>query len=254
MAGMSEREHLKFIRFYVGNSSPGFLNGISDIRELETFCLNRDLEIDPRSLKGTNKDKFEQILKESEPAEQASIIRAMLDKFPPDPDALTTRTQALHDELDAVAARLEGVSPVPAKNPKITCASVDRCIKNAEKLIGSGEDGTADAVDRLHTMLHGYLRAVCDDVSIPYGEKTMMSGLFGLIRSQHPAFKNEGPRKDDLKKMFRAMSDIMDAMNPIRNEGSLAHPNNELLAPPEAALVINIARTILHYIDTKVSD
>lgn len=49
------------------------------------------------------------------------------------------------------------------------------------------------------------------------------------------------------------MTGIMDAMNPIRNEGSLAHPNNDLLAPPEAALVINMARTILHYIDMKVT-
>ncbi len=49
------------------------------------------------------------------------------------------------------------------------------------------------------------------------------------------------------------MSGIMDAMNPIRNESSVAHPNKYLLDPPEAALVIDTARTILHYLDIKMS-
>jgi hypothetical protein len=102
-------------------------------------------------------------------------------------------------------------------------------------------------------MLHGYLRALCDDAGISYGEKMLMSGLFALIRKQHPAFGDTGPRNDDLVKIFRAMSGIMDAMNPIRNEGSMAHPSKELLDPPEAALVINMARTILHYVDSKVA-
>jgi len=42
-------------------------------------------------------------------------------------------------------------------------------------------------------------------------------------------------------------------MNPIRNEASVAHPNKDLLDPPEAALVSNTARTILHYLDKKLS-
>lgn len=250
MAGMTENERRKFVRFYIGVSQ-GYLNGISDIRALEDFCINCGLEVDPRKMQGTNKDKFELILEQCPPEEQATIIRAMLKKFPPDEGLLATRTQALHDELDAVAARMEGASPVPAKKPRITCASVERSIDNAEKLIASGDNGMTDAVDRVHTMLHGYLRAVCDDAGIAYGDNAMMSGLFGLIRSKHAAFTSAGPRKDDLDKIFRSMSGIMDAMNPIRNEGSLAHPNNDLLNPPEAALVINMARTILHYIDMK---
>jgi hypothetical protein len=49
------------------------------------------------------------------------------------------------------------------------------------------------------------------------------------------------------------MGSIMDVLNPIRNNASMAHPN-DLLDPPEAMLVINAARTILHYIDTKLAE
>lgn len=105
----------------------------------------------------------------------------------------------------------------------------------------------------IHRLRHAFLAALCADARISYGEKMQMSGLFALIRRQHPAFSDVGPRQDDLNKILGAMSTIMDAMNPIRNEGSMAHPNKDLLDPPEAALVINIARTILHYVDTRVA-
>jgi hypothetical protein len=45
---------------------------------------------------------------------------------------------------------------------------------------------------------------------------------------------------------------VLDAMNPLWNRASLAHPNPPLLAEPEAMLVINAARTILHYLDAKL--
>ena len=88
---------------------------------------------------------------------------------------------------------------------------------------------------------------------LAYGKKTLMSGLFGLIRSNHPAFADLGPRKDEILEVLKSMSRIMDMFNPVRNESSMAHPNKYLLDPPEAALVINTARTILHYLDLKLS-
>jgi hypothetical protein len=37
----------------------------------------------------------------------------------------------------------------------------------------------------------------------------------------------------------------MDALNPVRNRATVAHPNAELLEKEEAMLVINVARTLL---------
>jgi hypothetical protein len=41
------------------------------------------------------------------------------------------------------------------------------------------------------------------------------------------------------------------SLNPIRNNASVAHPNEELLNKEEAMLVINVTRTLLHYLDAK---
>lgn len=250
MAGMTDIEKKRLLRLYLGVQG-GYLGDFDNIGVLERFYIQCGLEADPRSYEGTNREKFEQILNDSAAGTQATIVRGALKFHPPDPERWETRTQALADQLSAVADRLEGTEPVPSKKPRITSASVERAIDDAEELIR--KTGTTSAVDRLHTMLHGYLRAVCDDARIEYRDKTLMSGLFGLIRRHHPSFSNVGPRRDDLEKVFRSMSGIMDAMNPIRNEGSMAHPSDEMLAPPEAALVINMARTIVHYIDMKVA-
>lgn len=96
----------------------------------------------------------------------------------------------------------------------------------------------------IHRLHHGYLPTLCADAGISHDEKMQMRGLFALIRRQHSAFCDVGSRQDELIKIFRAMSTIMDAMNATCNEGSMAHPNKNLLDAPEAALVINIARTI----------
>jgi hypothetical protein len=47
------------------------------------------------------------------------------------------------------------------------------------------------------------------------------------------------------------MATILDSLNPVRNNASVAHPNNELIGKPEAMLVINTVRTLLSYLESK---
>ncbi|TWT48920.1 hypothetical protein Pla111_06980 [Botrimarina hoheduenensis] len=250
MARMSNNEHRKLVRLYLGVSG-GYLGEFSDIGVLERFYIRIGVDADPRAGSGTNRERFERILKECPPNEQAAIIRGSLKMHPPDASRFEGRSQELHDELLAVSARLEGCAAVTIRRPAVTCDIVEQAIDQAEDLIG--KRGFASAVDRVHTMLHGYLRNLCDEAGIEFGQKDLMSGLFSLIRKQHPAFQSADQRQGELVKIFRAMSSIMDALNPIRNDKSMAHPNKELIAAPEAGLVVDLARTMLHYIDMKVT-
>jgi Abortive infection C-terminus len=47
------------------------------------------------------------------------------------------------------------------------------------------------------------------------------------------------------------MSKIIDTLNHLRNEKSLAHPNS-VLEDPEAMLMINLVRTMLRYLDMRL--
>jgi hypothetical protein len=111
--------------------------------------------------------------------------------------------------------------------------------------------GAVSGVDRIHTALHAYLRAVCHRENISYNKDDSMTRLFKLLRQHHPALQNLGPRSQDIERVFQSIANIMDALSPIRNNASVAHPNVDLLEKEEAMLVINAARTLLHYLDAK---
>lgn len=144
--------------------------------------------------------------------------------------------------------------PVPVTpfqpSTSVTIAVVERAISDAEILIYSS--GATSAVDRIHTALHGYLLAVCDKAGILYGNDPSITELFKLLRQHHPSLQNLGPRSADIVKILRAFSSILDALNPLRNQASVAHPNLNLLEEKEAMLVINAAKTVLHYLNAKL--
>lgn len=144
----------------------------------------------------------------------------------------------------------EGPAPVSSPSPQITSDAVEQALADAEQLIVAR--GATSGVDRVHTAFHAYLLAVCKQAGIPIaGDDPGITQLFKAIREQHPAFGASGARDEEVTRIARALASIVDALNPLRNRASLAHPNEALLEEPEAMLVINAVRTLLHYLDAK---
>jgi hypothetical protein len=94
---------------------------------------------------------------------------------------------------------------------------------------------------------------VCSDAAV--GQTTGRLGLtdlMKLLREQHPGFSQKGDRGEQLTRILKAFSAICDVLNQIRNDASLAHPNEQLLDYTDAMLAVNAARTILHYVHGKL--
>ena len=144
----------------------------------------------------------------------------------------------------------EGTMLVQSPEPKISSEVVERAIRDAEASIKASN--AISGVDRVHTALHGYLRAVCDREDIIYGHEDSMARLFKLLRHHHPALQDLGASSLEIERILQSFATIMDVLNPIRNNATLAHANVDLLGKNEAMLVINVARTILHYLDAKI--
>jgi hypothetical protein len=246
---MTKQEILQLIKKYIGVSE-GYLCDFTKRSHEEFYAEFCNLDIDATPLTGTTREKFQHILTNSPPDVQAKIIRGVLAKCPP-VEGHELRTQEGHDNFLRIAQRLEGIAGVGVPTLATTSAVVERALSDAETLIKT--NGATSGVDRIHTAIHGYMRAVCDSQSIPYSQEATISVLFNWIRASHSAFIAAGPRADDITKILRAMSTVMDVLNPIRNNASVAHPNENLLEEAEAKLVINAARTILHYIDAKLT-
>lgn len=145
-----------------------------------------------------------------------------------------------------------GPEMVPSPKPTLTSASVERALRDAAILLQSA--GAASAVDRVHTALHAYLLEICKLVSISVPKDPSLTLLFKLLRERHPKIRPSGPRVDDLVRVMGAIATILDAMNPVRNRASGAHPTEGVLGEAEAILVINCGRTVLHYLDARLKN
>ena len=143
-----------------------------------------------------------------------------------------------------------GPVAVPPPTLRTTSAVVEAALADAEHLIKTR--GAVSGLDRVHTALHGYVRAVADESGIAIARDASLTQLFKALQDGHPAFDNLVCRAEDIKRIIRALATIVDAVNPLRNRASLAHPNEDLLPEAEAMLVINTVRTLLHYLDARV--
>jgi hypothetical protein len=132
---------------------------------------------------------------------------------------------------------------------KISNEVIERAIADVEVLILSR--GAVSGVDRIHTALHGYLRAICIRENIVYSKDDSIVKLFKLLRQQHPKLQSTD-RTQDIDRLLQSFAGILDSLNPIRNHASMAHPNDNVLEKDEALLFINVVRTLLRYIDAKL--
>lgn len=142
----------------------------------------------------------------------------------------------------------------PVESPKFVeptpQANVIRALADASALLG--RSGASSGVDRIHTALHGYLIFICNSTGIEVPEDPTTTKLFKLLRNNHPQLQPHGPRAKDVTKVLNSLASVLDALSPIRNQASLAHPN-ELLDEPEALAAINATRTLFRYIQDSLS-
>lgn len=125
-----------------------------------------------------------------------------------------------------------------------------QALADAQALLESR--GPASAVDRVHTGLHGFLRSACEAEGISFDIDATPNQLLKLLLDQHVSLQDLGPRGEEVRRMVRTSASIVDAMGTLRNRASLAHPNEELLDYEEALFVINLARSLLRFLDGKL--
>jgi len=244
------REIYRVVYDYIGVDA-GYLRGFTYGIHQEFYPRYCDLDIDPLEYRGTTRARFINILKKENPINQAKILKGVLDKFPVSsfPEEEGEEKLKIKIEIEEIIRKLKGYSPITSPNLAITSNVVERSINDAKTLME--KSGATSGVDRIHTALHGYLKAVCKKQNFSFPSNASLTILLKIIRKEHSAFKNKIGRDRDIERILLSLGTILDALNPIRNLGSVAHPNIELLEEDEAMLVINTAQTILHYLNSK---
>lgn len=250
---LTRPEILRLVNDYIGVSQ-GYLGDFSYKSHYEFYPYYCDLDINPNKVEGTTRERFIHILETSEPQIQAKILRGILNKYPVNSEvpfgSNASRTSNLHKVVLGWINRLEN-NLLSEVDLTYTSDTVARAIRDCHVLLK--ENSAISGVDRIHTALHGYIEAICDNHYIAYERNASLPALFSILRREHPAFQIAVTSKE-VTSILRSLGAIIDSLNPVRNQASLAHPNRQLIDEPEAALIINAAQILLQYIDTKLNN
>lgn len=230
----------------------GYLGDFTYRTHADFYLEYCDLEdVDPRAFDGTTRERFIEILLSRTPHDQAKILRGVLRKYPiGDEYAPKTRDERFEAEIAKWIHLLEG-DAIGQQKMKSNHDLLVRTLTDAKILLQQSD--ARSAVDRVHTAFHSYLKSVLTDAEIHHTPNETIVGLLKRLTSSHGAFSDLGNRSHEVQTVLRSMSAIADALNPLRNHASLAHANDSLLGEDEAMLVVNTVRTILIYLDSKLS-
>lgn len=249
---LTRKEVSRVIYNWIGVDG-GYLGSFSYASHDRFWLEVCDIAVRTGAFPGTTRECFEATLYGASAIDQAAVLRAILEDYPPheipNPAQPKFRTDKLHREILAWISRLETGTTSVEVGLLTASETVHRALDDADNLMRTS--GPQSAVDRVHTAMHGYLLSLCADAGIAHGDRPTMNQLFKALRAEHPALSNLGVRADDVAKMLGSMAAILDALNPVRNNASMAHPNNALVGRAEAVLVINTVRTLLTYLEAK---
>jgi len=134
--------------------------------------------------------------------------------------------------------------------PSIGRVVVEEALREVEDRLKAGTP--LAAVDRIHTAFAGFLASVAADRRIDLGRDPSTTKVFKLLRGACPELGPRGRHADQLEKVLNSLGAVVDAVDPLRNHGTLAHANEHLLDAPEAALYINAVKTLMHYVNAKL--
>ena len=144
------------------------------------FCA---LNINPEDYEGTTREKFIEILKTQHLKDQLKIIKGVLKKYPFDELEEEEKPKKIkyYNHIKDLIKKLEGDSTVEEPNLEITSEIVQRAIDDS-KILSKGY-GAINGVDRIHTALHGYLKAICKQENIIIGiTNPTITNLFKEIK------------------------------------------------------------------------
>ncbi len=124
---------------------------------------------------------------------------------------------------------------------------IQKAVEDAEVFIREGRYDSA--VDRVHTAFHGYLRQLLAEHNLSYERNDGLPSLFTKLHEYYGSSIKPPDVAERLKTILRSAGGMINAINELRNNNTIAHPNGNLIQKREAQLVIRLVNAVLNYIE-----
>lgn len=125
--------------------------------------------------------------------------------------------------------------------------TIRKAVDDAEVFIR--ESRFDSAVDRVHTAFHGYLRQLLTEHGVDYGADDGLPALFAKLHGYYGGSIQPADVADRVKNVLRSAGGMINAVNELRNNNTIAHPNGQLIQKREAQLVIRLVNAVVDYIE-----
>lgn len=124
--------------------------------------------------------------------------------------------------------------------------TIKKALNDAEMFLREGKSDSA--FDRVHTALHGYLKELLDEHEIEYGQEDIPA-LFSKLHSFYGNAIEPPEVAERIKKILRSGGGMITAVNELRNNNTVSHPNEQLINKREAELAIGMINAVVNYIE-----
>lgn len=126
--------------------------------------------------------------------------------------------------------------------------TVRKAVEDAEVFIRQGLYDSA--VDRVHTTFHGYLEQLVVEHGIDVGENESLTALFSKLHTLYSDNIQPHDVGERIRSILRSAGGMITAINELRNNNTIAHPNGQLIHAREAQLVIRLINAVVDYIES----
>lgn len=135
--------------------------------------------------------------------------------------------------------------------------SFDRITSQSDTIQKAIEDATLfmregkydSAVDRVHTAFHGYLRQLLINYCVAFAKDDGLPALYNKLHEYYGSSIQPQEVAVRIKTTVRSAIGVVNSINELRNNNTVAHPNGELIQKREAQLVIRLVNAIVDYIE-----
>jgi hypothetical protein len=249
---------------YIGGIG-GYLGNFSYASHADFYPMYCGLDIDPNTYDGdTTRKKFITILSQEKPPNQAKIMQGVLDRFPLSDyenqleegilkDSEFNNKKRLNNEILGWIEQLKGNGLVEMEDLTHTYEIVQETLNQCQTLIS--EHSSSAAIDRAHTALHGYFKNVCKEAGLIISESDpKIQDYWSLIKTEHPKFQVDVKQYNlPINQVVASIAKLLENLNVARNKHAFSHPNEDIMGEEEAKFCINLFRSILQYIDRKLT-
>ncbi|MBY0202444.1 abortive infection family protein [Paenibacillus cucumis (ex Kampfer et al. 2016)] len=247
---------------YIGGEG-GYLGNFTYASHAQFYPMYCGVDIDPNEYEGTTRQRFIKILSEAEPFIQSKILQGVIDKCTLEyfedrfNEGFLTQYEfeqkkRIHYNILTWISGLKGQGLLEAKDLVYNYNFVQETLDQCQTLIS--QHNCRSAVDRAHTALHGYLKETCKNAGLILKENNpRIQDYWSKLKQEHPSILVDYSQSHlPINQIINAIGKLLENLNDIRNNKSYTHPNEEIIGEEEAKLVINLFRSILNYIDSKI--